>query len=149
MAQRDRERRGATDPAAAPSRASFGQRLQRLREARGWTQRQLAEQIGLDSTTVSSWEAGRHCPPLDPLVRLAQILGATTDFLLTGECPAQSIEDARLAGLARELAARGDQFASAAVQLLETLVRAPDLDQAREALDRALATALPASSGTP
>lgn len=43
---------------------------------------EIAEIIGVSQPTMSSWEAGRADPSLDKLVKLAEIYGVTTDYLL-------------------------------------------------------------------
>ena len=37
---------------------TFGEKLQRLRKARSWTQEQLAEQLGVSRQSLSKWESG-------------------------------------------------------------------------------------------
>lgn len=41
---------------------TVGQRITELREARGWTQQQLAQKAGVSRTTISSHEADRFRP---------------------------------------------------------------------------------------
>ncbi|MFI5523905.1 helix-turn-helix domain-containing protein [Streptomyces platensis] len=50
-------------PESSP-RAAFGARLRSSREARGWTQDELAERMGYSSTHVSAVETGRKPPTL-------------------------------------------------------------------------------------
>lgn len=47
------------------------------RAARGWTQRQLAEEIGTTHTVVSRIESGRQAVSVDTLLRLSDALGVT------------------------------------------------------------------------
>ncbi|MFJ3757126.1 Scr1 family TA system antitoxin-like transcriptional regulator [Streptomyces sp. NPDC090080] len=49
------------DPDSSPQ-AAFGARLRSSREASGWTQEALAEQMGYSSTHISSVETGRKLP---------------------------------------------------------------------------------------
>lgn len=45
----------------APALAQFGSNVRKLREAKGWTQEQLAEEAELDQTYISGVERGeRH-----------------------------------------------------------------------------------------
>jgi HTH-type transcriptional regulator, competence development regulator len=55
---------------------SFGSRVKQLRKARGLTQRELAERVGLDFSYVSKIENDRleHTPSVRALVRLADAL---------------------------------------------------------------------------
>lgn len=45
------------------------------RGARGWTQQQLADELGTTNTAVSRIESGRHAVSLDTLQRLSDVLG--------------------------------------------------------------------------
>jgi len=54
----------------------FGKRLQRERERRGLTQRQLGLKVGLTSGTyISQIESGEKIPPLETAIKLANALG--------------------------------------------------------------------------
>ena len=65
----------------------LGIRIAILRISKGWSQAELARRIGVSASAVGMYEQGRREPSLGLLVRLAQELGATTDYLLTGETP--------------------------------------------------------------
>jgi transcriptional regulator with XRE-family HTH domain len=60
----------------------FPERLRDLRAARGLQQFPLAETIGMQSASISAWEAGRSGPNLHRLILLAKSLGASIDYLL-------------------------------------------------------------------
>ena len=63
----------------------LGIRIAILRISKGWSQAELARRIGVSTSAVGMYEQGRREPSLGLLVRLAQELGVTTDYLLTGE----------------------------------------------------------------
>ena len=67
--------------------AMLGIRIAILRITKGWSQAELARRIGVSTSAVGMYEQGRREPSLDLLVRLAQVLGVTTDYLLMGETP--------------------------------------------------------------
>ena len=52
------------------------------RERKGLSQKQLAEKMDLDQSTVSLWETGRTKPRGGILLSLAKILDCTVDELL-------------------------------------------------------------------
>lgn len=52
-------------------------RIKTWRSARGLTQRQLAERVGVTVAAVSYWESGTNPPSLDHLGKLVVALGAT------------------------------------------------------------------------
>jgi transcriptional regulator with XRE-family HTH domain len=63
--------------------ATFGERVARQRERRGWTQRQLAEAVKVSTATINRIENGAHAGPrMHVLKALAQALGCTTDYLV-------------------------------------------------------------------
>lgn len=60
----------------------FSDRLAELRKKRGLTQQQIAEQIGIKQNSYSDWETGKNEPNLKNVVKLANILDVTADYLL-------------------------------------------------------------------
>ncbi len=55
-------------------RREFGDLLGKLRSARGWSQGRLAQQAGIDPSSVSRFEAGSRTPERDTVNRLADAL---------------------------------------------------------------------------
>jgi transcriptional regulator with XRE-family HTH domain len=54
--------------------SEFGSRLSELRQARGWSQVKLAQESGLDPSTVSRFEAGSRAPERDTVLKIADAL---------------------------------------------------------------------------
>ena len=68
-------------------------RIKELRQQRGITQAQLAEELGLrSSSTVTMWENGDRKPPSSILPRLADALGCSIDELF-GRAPPSDARD--------------------------------------------------------
>ena len=65
--------------------AKCGKFISELRKARGLTQGQLAEKIGVTDKAVSKWETGRGFPDVSVLAPLAEALGTTITELVNGE----------------------------------------------------------------
>lgn len=61
---------------------NMGEKLKSLRTEKKLTQKQIADQIGLAISAVSSYESGTRYPSYDVLVRLAHIFHVSTDYLL-------------------------------------------------------------------
>lgn len=61
---------------------SFGQRVKQYREAKGYTQEQLAQLIGVAKTTITGYERGNRAPDVEKIKKLAIALGVTGDDLL-------------------------------------------------------------------
>jgi putative transcriptional regulator len=73
-------------------------RLREFREAAGFTQQQLADEVGADRTTVVRAERGAQQPTLGLADRLADALGTTVDALFSvfdRETPAEAYERGR------------------------------------------------------
>ena len=64
---------------------TIGSRIAAKRKARGMTQEELANTLGVSSQAVSKWENDVSCPDISLLPQLAKALGCTTDALLTGK----------------------------------------------------------------
>ena len=56
-----------------------------LRKRYGWSQEELAEKIQVTRQSVSKWEGAQSIPDLDKILRLSQIFGVSTDYLLKDE----------------------------------------------------------------
>ena len=61
---------------------SFGERLQTIRKARGFTQVQLATAAGTTQRAISYYETEAGFPPAPAVIDLAKALNVTTDELL-------------------------------------------------------------------
>jgi transcriptional regulator with XRE-family HTH domain len=61
---------------------SIGSRIRELRVKRGYTQDQMAEQLGMNRANFSNYERDVTIPPSDTLLKIADILSTTTDYLL-------------------------------------------------------------------
>ncbi|MCI6739557.1 MAG: helix-turn-helix transcriptional regulator [Bacteroidales bacterium] len=86
MASREAPRRGLSGPG----------RPSRLRQARGWTEYQLAERSGLPQSTISSWYRKGMVPTLPSLEKICRAYGITLSQLLSeGEEPVSLTENQR------------------------------------------------------
>jgi len=106
---------------SAFSRA-IGIRLRELREERGWTQRELDSRLGILQSKLSKYESGTHQPSLRTLVRMANLFGVSTDYLLTGTgTPVPPLRDDRLLDRFRRLGAGGEEMRSIVLSILDAL----------------------------
>ncbi len=67
------------------SNEKFAKFILELRKEKGFTQKQLAEQIGISDKAVSKWERGLSLPDIALLIPLAEVLNVSTTELLSGE----------------------------------------------------------------
>lgn len=61
---------------------SLGARIREKRKAKGLTLQQLGDVFGITRSSVSEWENGKTRPDQAKLVRLAEALGTTMEYLL-------------------------------------------------------------------
>ena len=52
------------------------------RKAKGWTQNQLGEKLGITDKAVSKWETGASDPSTSNLIALANLYGVSSEELL-------------------------------------------------------------------
>lgn len=65
---------------------TFAERIKQAREARGWTQAQLAARIGVSRPTISQWEAGQTDKVKGAhLLAAARALDRDPNWLFSGE----------------------------------------------------------------
>ena len=60
-------------------------KIMNLRKKAGWSQEELANQLGVSRQAVSKWESGSSIPDLDKILRLSQLFDVSTDYLLRDE----------------------------------------------------------------
>ena len=61
---------------------AFGNRLREVRLMREITQEQLADKADISRVMIGRYETTDQLPALDTLVRIADALGVSTDYLL-------------------------------------------------------------------
>lgn len=62
-----------------------GERLRDAATAAGYTSETIAELLGYSGGGVRGWWVGKTEPPLDALIRYAELVGRSVEYLLTGE----------------------------------------------------------------
>jgi transcriptional regulator with XRE-family HTH domain len=75
----------ANMPAGRPAqreRTEFGERLYRLREQRGFSQKQMAEKLGMSQQGYAAWERLPRALKPEELSSLAEILECSVDELV-------------------------------------------------------------------
>ena len=71
-------------------------RLKEIRNEYQYSQLKLSEQLGVSRSAVAMWESGSSQPDNDMLLRIADIFGVSTDYLLgktdIKKAPTQSVD---------------------------------------------------------
>ncbi len=60
----------------------FADKLTLLRKKAGWSQEELADQMKVTRQSVSKWEGAQAIPDLEKMLRLSELFGVSTDYLL-------------------------------------------------------------------
>lgn len=66
----------------------LAEKIAMLRKKNGWSQEELAMKLNVSRQSVSKWESTASMPDLDKIIRLSEIFGVTTDFLIKDEVEA-------------------------------------------------------------
>ena len=69
----------------------IGNLISKLRKEKGLTQQALGDLVGVGSGAVSKWERGITLPDIGIINELSQILGISSDELLSGKIKKESI----------------------------------------------------------
>ena len=63
----------------------LAEKISILRKKNGWSQEDLAMKLGVSRQSVSKWESTASMPDLDKIVKLSELFGVSTDYLLKEE----------------------------------------------------------------
>lgn len=109
---------------------TMGSRIVDFRKQKGYTQEQLAEQMGISPQAVSKWENDQSCPDVGIIPQLAEVLGVTLDQLFGLRPTVQLMAAASLEEIDRRMirvlvnSANGDKVkVNLPVMLVRTLVK--------------------------
>lgn len=70
----------------------FSTQLKKYRKNNGYTQKQLAEAVGVTQQAVAKWETDKASPDPEMLQKISSILNVTVDSLLDGATPKDKSE---------------------------------------------------------
>lgn len=102
----------------------FAQRVADLRQENGWSRARLAQEIGVDPSTVNRWESGESAPRQSAVIALAGKAGVNAVWLETGKGPKYihaTVDEAIEAGFYRGVNVSEDDDAGVANTKLLTL----------------------------
>jgi len=61
----------------------IGYIISKLRYEKGYSQKEMAEKLGVTKGAIGMWETDRRKPDCDTLVKIADLFNVTTDYLLS------------------------------------------------------------------
>ncbi len=107
----------------------FGKRLATLRKASGYTQQQLADEIGATRRMIAYYESESQHPPANMLVDLTRALNVSADALLGIKPVETSPISSRLERRIRQIEKLSPKPRQQITQLIDTFVEAEQLKQ--------------------
>lgn len=66
-------------------KSAFADRIAKLRVAKGLSQHQLSQMLGVKRSVVSYYESGDRLPSYDVLMEMSRVFNVSTDYLLKGK----------------------------------------------------------------
>ena len=72
---------------------SFADKLIQLRKAKGLSQEDLADSLGVSRQAISRWEQGNTFPDLLNLQKIMNVFGVSADYLICDEYAAEGNND--------------------------------------------------------
>ena len=64
-----------------------------LRKRNGWSQEELAEMLDVSRQSISKWEGAQSIPDMNRVLKMSEVFGVTTDYLLKDELDAPELAD--------------------------------------------------------
>ena len=71
---------------------NMADRIQYLRKAKGISQEEFADKVGVSRQAVSKWESEQSTPDIQKIIIMSDFFGVTTDYILKGIEPAADNE---------------------------------------------------------
>jgi transcriptional regulator with XRE-family HTH domain len=117
---------------APPQGQGFGQRLAALRKAAGFTQHQLANELGISRRRIAYYESESDHPPASLLADLARALNVSTDQLLSDaplKRPAKASLSPRLERRLKQIEQLSPKSKQQLLNIIDTFIEAEALKQ--------------------
>lgn len=92
----------------------LAEKIMELRKKSGWSQEELAGQLGISRQSVSKWESGASIPDIDKIITMSALFGVSTDYLLKDELekelPSETAQPEHKSGVCQVSAEEADSF---------------------------------------
>lgn len=85
----------------------LSEKIMSLRKRNGWSQEELAQQLGVSRQSVSKWESMASMPDIQKIMAMSELFGVSTDYLLKDE-----LEELPATAITADYAASSGQGAS-------------------------------------
>ena len=64
-----------------------------LRKKNGWSQEDLAEKLNVSRQSISKWEGAQSVPDMNKIIKMSELFGVSTDFILKDEMEMERTEE--------------------------------------------------------
>ena len=119
-------------------RKAFGIRLKELRKQKRWSQKELAAKVEIRFQQLNEYESGLNLPPAEMLIKLADALVTTVDYLLTGnEALDSPLASNRLFKRFRAVEQFSEDDQEAVIKLIDGLIAKQQMQSALQSFDDA------------
>ncbi|HET7688179.1 MAG TPA: RstR family transcriptional repressor [Candidatus Macondimonas sp.] len=117
-------------------RKAFGARLKDLRKQKRWSQKELAAKVNIRFQQLNKYESGINIPPAEMLIKLADALATTVDYLLTGN-PAEEMPlgNVRLFRRFQAVESFDTEDQEAVIKLIDAMIAKQQMQSALNSLD--------------
>ncbi|MBA55197.1 MAG: transcriptional regulator [Pseudomonadales bacterium] len=104
-------------------RKAFGARLKGLRKQKNWSQKELAALVDIRFQQLNKYESGLNIPPAGMLIKLADALNVSVDYLLTGNVDeAEPLANSRLFRRFQELEAMAQEDQETVIKVIDAMI---------------------------
>lgn len=69
----------------------LAEKIAKLRKQQGWSQEELAARLEVSRQSVSKWESMTSMPDLDRILKMSELFGVSTDYLLKDDSPEEAV----------------------------------------------------------
>jgi len=101
---------------------ALGTRIKALRKVRHWTQKELGQRLGIRFEQLNKYESGLNSPPVEMLVKLADALETSVDYLLTGTGTDSTLANARLFRRFQALEHLGEEDQLTVIRVIDAML---------------------------
>ena len=118
-------------------RKALGSRIKNLRKQKRWSQKELAAKVELRFQQLNKYESGLNMPPAEMLISLADALGTSVDFLLTGNPTEEHpLGNSRLFRRFRELEQFDEDDQETVIKVIDAMIAKRRIEGAIQPMDK-------------
>lgn len=102
---------------------AIGDKILALRKQKGWSQQQLARQIGTSGPIIGRYERGEMTPSVEVAKKLADSFGITLDYLVDDTGRLAEIKDKAMLNRLTQIEELDQEEKNTIVQVIDSLLR--------------------------